>query len=85
MLKGSPGDAKRMMKTTKLTPRSRSAVMISSLDNTRAVGRNAESFMVDAYLPSTKIESPTSILCHGGVGRCEKKWTVTQVEISPKF
>jgi hypothetical protein len=48
-----------MMKTTKLTPRSRSPVIISSLDNTRAMGRIAEDFMVDDYLPSTKIASPS--------------------------
>jgi hypothetical protein len=45
-LKGSPGDAKRMMKTTKLTPRSRSAVIVSSLDSTSAMGRTADNFMV---------------------------------------
>src|SRR4030043_1570588 len=49
-LRGSPGDAKRMVKTTKLTPRSRSIVMVSSLDSTRAMGRIAEDFMVDDYL-----------------------------------
>src|SRR3990172_1895947 len=38
MLNGSPGDRNRMMKTTKLTPRSRNAVITSSLDTTRAMG-----------------------------------------------
>jgi hypothetical protein len=40
------------MKITKLTPRRRSIVMVSSLDSTRAMGRIAEDFMVDDYLTS---------------------------------
>jgi hypothetical protein len=60
--------------------------MISSLDRTRAMGRIAEGFMVDDYLPSMKIAcpSPPSFRIEKWEG-VKKNRTVGQAEISPKF
>ena len=50
VLKGSPGDRKRIMNITKLTPRSRNAAIISSLEISSAMGLTEESFMVVSYI-----------------------------------
>src|SRR5574341_1478118 len=77
-LNGSPGDENRMMKTTKLTPRSRSPVIISSLDSTRAMGRMAESFMAPyprsySALRIPKSKLPLVLLLHEPLVRVGEK------------